>query len=108
MKPLEDRHSRLDQCLVILREISYRGFVTPDNFSATEELTVVAAGLAEFSLGNGGRIREQRIHERGLAGAVAPHECNLFSADYARREISNYFGVAVRLGDTLQLKNMFP
>src|SRR5882672_7201465 len=107
MKPLEDRHSRLDQCLVVLREISHRGFVTPDNFSATEELTVVAAGLAEFSLGNGRRIREQRIHERGLAGAVPAHECDLFSADYARRKILDYFGVAVGLGYILQLQNVF-
>ena len=45
MQPLEGGHALFDEGPVILREISDRGFVSPDDFAVIQERAVVAAGL---------------------------------------------------------------
>ena len=54
MQPFEGGHARLDQRFVILREISDCGFVSPDDFPVGQKRSVVAAGLAQLGIGNGG------------------------------------------------------
>src|SRR6267378_5058186 len=92
---------------MILRKKSDSRFVTPDNFSAVHERPIVAACFSQVRLRNRGRVREQRVHQSGLAGAVPAHQRDFFSADYTRRETGNYFGIAVRLAKTFDFKNMF-
>ena len=46
MKPFEDRHSRLDQSLVILGKVPDRGLVSPNDLSGAQEWSIVTARLA--------------------------------------------------------------
>src|SRR5450755_1255198 len=92
---------------MILREKSYRGFVSPDDFPAVDKRTVVAASCLEFRLGHGRRVREQRVDQRSLAGAVAAHERDFFSAYYARREAGNDLRVSVGLRQSFNFENVF-
>src|ERR1700730_6057149 len=108
MKPFEDCHPRLDQCLMILSEISNRGLVPPNDFSLTQEWSIVAAGFAEFILRNGGKVCQYRIQQRRLASTVSPHQCDLLSPYDACRKASNHLGLAVQLGHTVQFQNVLP
>jgi hypothetical protein len=58
MQPLESRHAGLDERFVVLGKISHRSFMTPDHFSARQELSVISAGLAQFSFWNRRRVRQ--------------------------------------------------
>src|SRR3954447_9863944 len=106
MQPLECRHSPHDQGTVILGEVSHRGFVPPNYSPLGNEITVIAASLTQLSLRSAWRIRQQRIQQGRLASAVASHQRNLLAAQNACREIANYTGVTVRLGNALDLQNV--
>src|SRR5579863_913094 len=92
---------------MVLREVSDRGFVSPDHFAGVEEGSVVAAGFAKFGFRRGGRVREQRVYESGLPYPVAAHESDPFAARDAGGEVTNYPLVTVRFAQVLDLENVF-
>src|SRR3954468_12985950 len=91
---------------MVLREVPDGGFVSPDHFSAIDEGTIVAARFSHLRFGYRGRIRQQSIQQRRLAGTVAPHKYDLFATDHTGSEAADDFGLAVRLCHTLELKNV--
>src|SRR5580692_3540131 len=107
MKPLERCHVPLNQGPVVLREVSDRSLVSPNHFSTSEERSAIAAGLAQFGIGDRRRTCQQRIQQSGFTRTVAPHQCDLFSSGYTRSEAPDDLGLAVRFCNSFKLKNVF-
>ena len=107
MQPVEHGHAAFDQAAMVLREISDGGFVSPDDFSGVDERAVVAAGLAQFGFGRGGRVREQSVDQRGLAGSVAAHEGDAFAASNAGGEVADDVVIAVGFAEVFDFENVF-
>ena len=80
--------------------------MSPDHLSFGKKLSTVAARLAQLGLGSRRRIRQQRIQQRRLSRAVASHQCNFFTANYARGKVADYSGIFVGLGNALNFQNV--
>src|ERR1700736_2895715 len=107
MQPVRDLHSGLDERAVILGKISHRSLVSPDNPSAGEELPAITTGFAKFALGDGRRVCQQSIQQGRLAGSVAAHERDLFTAADACREWPYDLAIIVGLGHAFEFENVF-
>ncbi len=107
MQPFEHPHTGLDQRFVILGKVAYGSFVTPDDFSAGQEWPIVAAGSAQFGLGNRGGVSQERIDQGRLARAVAAHQGNLLAANDAGRKLADDFSVPIGFVEALDFDDVF-
>ena len=91
----------LDGFGVVLREVTDGHFVAPATRCRRR------SGIAGLDRSmKPGAIANQRLQQRGLAGAVAAHERDLFAARHARGERLNHFHAVVRLRDALDFERM--
>ena len=61
MQPLDRCRVGFDQAAVILGEVADGRLVSPERLARIDEGAIVAAGLAQFSLGSRRRICEQGV-----------------------------------------------
>src|SRR5579872_367115 len=106
MQPFQSRGAILDQASMILREIADGSLVSPDNLTGVDEWSVVAACLTKFRIRSRRRIRQQGIHQRGLARPVTSHERDLLAAGNARSEVANDLFLTVRFGEMFDLEDV--
>src|SRR5215469_13044268 len=82
------------------------GLVPPDHFAFVEECSIVAAGFAQFGVGDRRRTRQQSIYQSCFTDAVTSHEDDFLSSRDAGAEVAYYRSGAVRLAHALHFQDV--
>ncbi len=81
----------------VLREVADLRFVAPEDGAVVQR---------EVGIGEARIVGQQALEQRGLAGAVAAHEADLFAAQHVGGKAVEHLQVAVELGQVLELQHV--
>ena len=81
----------------VLRKVADLRFVSPEDRAGVER---------EVLVGEAGIVGQQALQQRGLAGAVAAHQADLFAAQHVGGEAVDDFQIVVELRQVLELEHV--